>query len=274
MSLLPARCSRMGVCPSQDPGLSTVRACCGSTSAVHTTTTRPVHGHSRTGGAPGPPRPIPKSRKNPNRNPSVWSSALQCQQTAACTLQPAPLGAGPVDTREQLPNKLWQPLCACPQTPLAVTHSTRRFAGAAPHAHCRLSAASPRLWPQPPSSPPRDMDRTQSQPTALGCSSPRGTTVPGNRPVLLLYCTREHPVPRQPRYVRWYLTVTQGQRTWSPEHTTLPAQPLPPTSCTEPLLGTPPCRVLAPSTLLQCPEEGDALQGDGADSSCACPPLP
>lgn len=52
--------------------------------------------------------------------------------------------------------------------------------------------------------------------------------------------------------------------------------PLPPSGCTEPLLGTPPCRVvsLAPSTLLQCPEEGDALQGDGADSSCACPSLP
>lgn len=50
--------------------------------------------------------------------------------------------------------------------------------------------------------------------------------------------------------------------------------PFPPSGCTEPLLGTPPCRVvsLAPSTLLQHPEEGDALQGDEADSFC--PSLP
>lgn len=76
VSLLPAQCSRMGLSPSRDPGLSRQRACSGSERAAHTTTTRPVQGQSRTGGTPGPTRPIPKGRKNPNRTMSIWSSPL------------------------------------------------------------------------------------------------------------------------------------------------------------------------------------------------------
>lgn len=116
VSLLPAQCSRMGLSPSRDPGLSRQRVCSGSKSAACTTTTHPVQAQSRTGGTPGPTRPIPKGRKNPNRNLSIWSSLLVLME-AAYTLQPAALGADPVDSKEQLPNKLWQPLCDCPQTP-------------------------------------------------------------------------------------------------------------------------------------------------------------
>lgn len=76
VSLLPAQCSRMGLSPSRDPGLSRQRVCSGSERAAHTTTTRPVQGQSRTGGTPGPTRPIPKGRKNPNRTMSIWSSPL------------------------------------------------------------------------------------------------------------------------------------------------------------------------------------------------------
>lgn len=123
--------------------------------------------------------------------------------------------------------------------------------------------------------------QTQSHhiPLYLGAPLPEGPQCQGTGQSFLLYCTREHQSPTQPCSHVMYIGILQSPNDKGAGAQSMPHSqpgPFPPSGCTEPVLETPPCRVvsLGPSILLQHPEEGDALQGDGTDSSSACPSLP